>query len=113
MTLQINYNITITEIRSSLGDITITLPNATTSRGKRYVIKKTDSTTNKVTVLPVLSQKIDLCNDIILKNQDAVVHIASNAVFWGIININNTFYNPNTTDTVSSAFLNATYPATS
>lgn len=117
--LSVNTSITLTDnstyifVDASSGDITVTLPNATTSRGKRYVIKKTDATTNKVTVLPVLSQKIDLCNDIILKNQDAVVHITSNAVFWGIININNTFYNPNTTDTISNTFLNTTYPATS
>lgn len=100
-------------VDATSGNKTITLPDATTSRGKRYLIKKVDSSANTVTVATVSSQKIDQCDSIILNAQNAVLEIASNGTLWMVYTYTNQVITGNTTDTVDKAFLNTNYPYSS
>jgi hypothetical protein len=95
-------------VDATSGNKTITLPDATTSRGKRFVIKKVDSSANTVTVATVSSQKIDQCDGIILNAQNSILEIISNGTSWIILN----YYNPiiaDGTSTITKSVLNTSY----
>ena len=77
----------LADASSSLtGNITITLPDATTHPNKVYKIKKTDSTINTVTVAGAGSDKIDDGNaTVILAFQNSAMQVVSKGTNWYII----------------------------
>ena len=66
-------------------DIIITLPQASTVLGKRYDIKKTDSTAHTVTITTYASETIDGATTQLLANQYTSLTFISDGANWFII----------------------------
>lgn len=64
---------------------TLTLPDATANFGQVYVIKKTDSSGNAVTISTILSQKIDGASSASIATQNEAVMIMSDGTNWQVI----------------------------
>ena len=85
-------NFTITEtnglitylVNATGGAITVTLPTAAGNQSY-FVIKKTDSTANIVTIDPYSSETIDNSSTLPLNDQYNYVGIISNGVNWVVI----------------------------
>ena len=71
-------------VDASGGIRNITLQDASTVLGKKYVIKKIDSSVNVVNVLTVLSQQIDGLTTRILSAQYQTISIISTGLGWDI-----------------------------
>lgn len=69
---------------ASGGAFTATLPTAVGNKGKRITVKKTDSTTNWVTLATVSSQTIDGANTRVLYNKDHAVTLISDNANWKV-----------------------------
>lgn len=68
-------------VNATAGPVTITLPDATTVQAG-YRIKKTDATSNAVTVATVSSQTIDGASTMTIATQYATGDIASDGANW-------------------------------
>lgn len=85
-------NFTITEtnglitylVNATAGAITVTLPTAA-DNGSYFIIKKTDSTANAVTIDADSSETIDNSTTIDLYDQYNYVGIVSNGVNWVVV----------------------------
>jgi collagen type VII alpha len=84
-----NYTLTATDsiitASASSGAATMTLPTAVGTAGREYTIKKTDSSTNAVTVATTSSQTIDGASTYSLSTQYQSVSIVSDGANWNII----------------------------
>jgi hypothetical protein len=69
------------------GNVILTLPNATTCANQSYIIKKTDSSANTVTINPVASQNIDSQSSLTESYQSSVYQIISDGSQWWIISL--------------------------
>ena len=70
-------------VDASAGNIVVTLPAATSVPGKKYNIKKIDSSTNTVTILPVGSDLIDdFCGVVISDQYDNYTPQSANPNWW-------------------------------
>jgi len=67
------------------GPITINLPTAVGISGKKYVIKKIDSSTNDITIDPNSTETIDLETTLIISGQHDSYTIQSDNLNWRII----------------------------
>lgn len=76
---------TVVTVDATGGTRTITLPTAVGIRGKVYVIKKIDSTTNTVIIDPNGAQTIDGASSEILRIQWDSLFIQSNGSNWYIL----------------------------
>jgi hypothetical protein len=65
--------------------ITVNLPAASTRTNLVYRIKKTDASTNRVTIVPNGSETIDGSQNLILQFQNSAVDIVSSGTSWYII----------------------------
>jgi hypothetical protein len=74
------------EANATSNAITLTLPNATTSTGKSYLIIKTDATANTVTVNTTASQTIDGTASRVLSGQWNVIDVRSDGTNWITVN---------------------------
>lgn len=83
-----NHTATSTEMivlaNASSGGFTITLPDATTITNKIYFIKKTDTSTNNVTIATTSSQTIDGQTSLILTTQTTIM-VVSDGSNWQIL----------------------------
>ena len=85
-------NFTITEtnglitylVNATAGAITVTLPTAA-DNGSYFIIKKTDSTANAVTIDADSSETIDNSTTLTLNDQYNYVGIVSNGVNWVVV----------------------------
>ena len=85
-------NFTITEtnglitylVNATAGAITVTLPTAA-DNGSYFIIKKTDTTANAVTIDGYSTETIDNSNTIALYDQYNYVGIVSNGVNWVVV----------------------------
>lgn len=68
------------------GAITVNLPTAVEITGKRYIIKKTDSSTNAITIDGNGTETIEGALTFLLKSQYAFVEIVSNNSNWIVTN---------------------------
>ncbi len=82
-TLTINHHYVFAN--ASSGNITITLPPASSSRGREYVIKKIDSSSNSVIIDPNGNELIEgaLTYSLTLQNQS--VKIVCDGTQWWIV----------------------------
>ena len=71
-------------VDASLGPVSIVLPDATTTYNI-YNIKKTDFSTNSVTINTYSSQKIDDNTSVVIQVQYACVSVVSDGTKWHII----------------------------
>lgn len=67
-------------------NVTVTLPTAVGATGQAYTIRKTDSTTNTVTVATTSAQTIDGQTTYVLTTQFAYVQVVSDGANWQIVN---------------------------
>ncbi|MFN8371192.1 MAG: hypothetical protein U0T83_11290 [Bacteriovoracaceae bacterium] len=70
---------------ASGGTITLTLPTAVGIEGRQYTLKKTDSSTNAVTVSTTAAQTIDGATSFSLANRYDNLTIVSDGANWSII----------------------------
>jgi hypothetical protein len=70
---------------ATAGAFTLTLPDATTCQGRRYMLKKTDSSANVVTVGATNSQTIDGTTTRALSTQYANIDVVSDGSNWQIV----------------------------
>jgi hypothetical protein len=82
-TLNNTYHIILAN--ASSGAITITLPSAPNCTGRQYIIKKIDSSTNAVIIMPQSGQTIDGQSSINLTTQNDLRRIVSSGTNWYII----------------------------
>lgn len=68
------------------GAITVTLPAASTMTRRELHIKKTDTSTNKVTVDGNGSETIDSLTTVVLHSKDAFIRIVSDGSNWQLLN---------------------------
>lgn len=69
-------------VDATAGAVTITLPTAVGRAGKRYTIKKIDSSANAVTIDPNGTETIDRAATVVLGAQDAAAIIESDNANW-------------------------------
>lgn len=67
------------------GNITINLPTAASASGRVYVIKKTDSSANTVTIDGSGAETIDGATTNVISTQYVSITIQSNGTFWSIL----------------------------
>lgn len=72
-------------VDATTGAINVTLPAANTKTGKTYRIKKTDSTTNLVTIIPNGAETIDGYVNMIVAYHNSTIDIVSNGNYWYIV----------------------------
>ncbi len=72
-------------VNASTGAINITLPAAGTKTGSTYRIKKVDSTTNLVTIIPNGTETIDGYAKMVVAYHNSTIDIVSNGNYWYII----------------------------
>ncbi len=72
-------------VDASGGSRTITLPSASSLRGRQYIIKKIDSSSNAVIISPQSGQTIDGQSSLSLTTQYECVTIVSDGTNWQII----------------------------
>jgi hypothetical protein len=72
-------------VDATSGSNTITLPTAVGISGKRYTIKKIDSTANTVTIATTSSQTIDGATSLVIDTQYASYMLISTNANWYII----------------------------
>jgi len=72
-------------VNASGGEVTIGLPTAIGSTGKPYLIKKTDSSENKVIIDPNGSETIDGVLTVSLVSQYSFIQIISNGSNWVLV----------------------------
>jgi lysophospholipase L1-like esterase len=70
------------------GAFSFTLPSATSTAGRIYIIKKTDASANAITVATSSSQTIDGATTYSLSTQYKRVQLQSDGTTWQIINAN-------------------------
>ena len=70
---------------ATAGAFTLTLPDATACKGRRYMLKKTDSSANVVTVGTTNSQTIDGATTKALSTQYANIDVVSDGSNWQIV----------------------------
>jgi hypothetical protein len=66
-------------------NITIDLPDVSTNSGKRYLIKKTDASTNQVILDPNSTQTIDGKASLTIFIENAVAYIESDGTEWKLL----------------------------
>jgi hypothetical protein len=84
-TLTETDGINVKLINATSGAITVTLPTAV-SNAASFIIKKTDSSTNKVTIDAYSTETIDGGTTYILNDQYNYVEIVSNGTNWVVTN---------------------------
>ena len=72
-------------INATDGAVTLNLPANSGLAGKQYIIKKSDSSTNTVTITPDGSEAIDNLNTLVLHDTHDFVQIMSHGNQWKII----------------------------
>ncbi len=82
-TLDANNNVALCDCTSNA--ITINLPAASTASGLQYHVKKTDSSSNMVTIVPDGSETIDGQSSAVLNNQYESRTLVSDGSNWFII----------------------------
>lgn len=71
---------------ADLGDLTINLPAVTTLCNQLYMIKKIDSSTSTVTILPAAGQTIDGGASYVLSRPSEVSYFVLDGTEWKVIN---------------------------
>jgi len=84
-TLTETDGINVTLVNATSGAVTITLPTAV-SNAASFIIKKTDSSTNAVTIDGYSTETIDGSTTYILNDQYNYVEIVSNGTNWVVTN---------------------------
>jgi hypothetical protein len=84
-TLTQTDGINVTLVNATSGAVTITLPTAV-SNAASFIIKKTDSSTNKVTIDAYSTETIDGGTTYVLNDQYNYVEIVSNGTNWVVTN---------------------------
>ena len=79
-TLGANHHVVL--VNASDGNRTITLPNATTCKGRQYIIKKIDSSSNTVTISAQSEQTIDGQSSVDITEQYGIVRVVSDGSNW-------------------------------
>lgn len=74
----------VVNVTTGAGTVTVTLPDATLSKGTFYTIKKVDSGTGLVAVTPQTGQNIEGDTSFELVNQYQYVEIYSDGTNWFI-----------------------------
>src|SRR5439155_7648437 len=72
-------------VNCSGGPVTITLLTAVGRAGKLYTIKKTDSSTNLLTIATTSSQTIDGSTTQTTSDQYTAIEVCSDGTNWGVI----------------------------
>ena len=67
------------------GAITITLPDATLLSGQIFIVKKTDSSANAVTIATTSSQTIDGASTFVLRYQYQSIMVQSTGTSWVLL----------------------------
>lgn len=75
-------------VNATSGTATITLPTAVSKTGRQYIVKKTDSSGNAVTVATTSSQTIDGSTTFSLSLQNKFVQVISDGANWQVIGVN-------------------------
>lgn len=79
-------NVILADSSTSTLTLNLTLPQASTVVGKVYIIKKTDSTSKTVTILPYSGDKIDNSSEsMIIEFQNTTIQLVSSGTNWYII----------------------------
>jgi len=76
---------TVALVDASAGAVTLGLPGAAGLTGRKFVIKKTDSSTNAVTIDPNSTETIDGHLTVDLVYQYAAIQIVSDGSNWSIV----------------------------
>jgi len=84
-TLTQTDGINVTLVNATSGAVTITLPSAV-SNAASFIIKKTDSSTNAVTIDGYSTETIDGSTTYILNDQYNYVELVSNGTNWVVTN---------------------------
>ena len=84
-TLTETDGINVKLINATSGAVTVTLPTAV-SNAASFIIKKTDSSTNKVTIDGYSTETIDGGTTYVLNDQYKYVEIVSNGTNWVVTN---------------------------
>lgn len=84
-TLTETDGINVKLINATSGAVTVTLPTAV-SNAASFIIKKTDSSTNKVTIDGYSTETIDGGSTYVLNDQYNYVEIVSNGTNWVVTN---------------------------
>ena len=84
-TLTETDGINVKLINATSGAVTVTLPTAV-SNAASFIIKKTDSSTNKVTIDVYSTETIDGGTTYVLNDQYNYVEIVSNGTNWVVTN---------------------------
>jgi len=84
-TLTETDGINVKLINATSGAVTVTLPTAV-SNAASFIIKKTDSSTNKVTIDGYSTETIDGGTTYVLNDQFNYVEIVSNGTNWVVTN---------------------------
>ena len=84
-TLTETDGINVKLINATSGAVTVTLPTAV-SNAASFIIKKTDSSTNKVTIDGYSTETIDGSTTYVLNDQYNYVEIVSNGTNWVVTN---------------------------
>ncbi len=84
-TLTETDGINVKLINATSGAVTVTLPTAV-SNAASFIIKKTDSSTNKVTIDAYSTETIDGGTTYVLNDQYNYVEIVSNGTNWVVTN---------------------------
>ncbi len=66
------------------GNISVTLPSAINIAGTGFTIKKIDSSSNPISVLPILSQTIDGNDSQVIRNKNAL-KLVSDGNNWFVV----------------------------
>lgn len=82
-TLSAVYNIVLVKVDATSGNVTVTLPSASSNTGRVVIVKKTDSSTHIVTVAPAGGQTIDGGSSLVLYSQyDAANFNCDGSNWW-------------------------------
>ena len=73
---------------ANAASFTVTLPDASGYKGKKFIIKKTDSSANTVTIATTNSQTIDGASTQVLTGQYGILTVQSDGSNWNIIAAN-------------------------
>lgn len=82
--LTLDSTFSFVDIDASVRNVTATLPDATTCKGRRYSLKRVDNTANTATVATTNSQTIDGALTYALAAQNSAVVVVSSGANWRI-----------------------------
>jgi len=72
-------------VNATAGSVVITLPLASTCKGRRYTIKRTDASGNAVTLVPTSPELLDSSGSAITIASNTAVEVQAGLDYWDTV----------------------------